>query len=68
MLEPHNLIIGGDLKLYLIFVGGVGGRPRQDQHEGLFLNWIEKHKLVDIEPTKISQTWRNGRERTGCRG
>ena len=30
--------------------------------ESFFAHWIENHHLVDLEPPKLSQTWRNGRK------
>jgi hypothetical protein len=30
--------------------------------EVFFTHWIEENHLIDLEPPKLSQTWRNGRK------
>jgi hypothetical protein len=38
-----------------------GMHPREDKQSGFFLSLLEKARLVDIEPVKLSPTWRNFR-------
>jgi hypothetical protein len=43
-----------------------GRHPRRDPMEGFFIHWIASlasHKIIDMEPPKVTQTWRNG-----CKG
>jgi hypothetical protein len=35
--------------------------PRADKQSNFFLSFLENSRLVDIEPVKLSPTWRNFR-------
>jgi hypothetical protein len=60
LLQAQNVIIGGDLNFTLSLKEVCGRHPRRDPMEGFFIHWIVSHQLVDLEPPKVSQTWRNG--------
>lgn len=54
-------VIEGDVNFTLSLRQVWGSNPREEQQRGLFLSFIEEAKLVDIEPVKLSPTWRNYR-------
>jgi hypothetical protein len=57
-----NVIVGGDNLNFTTSIQEVwGDYPRRDAQEGFVVQWIVKNQLVDLDPTKLSQTWRNGR-------
>jgi hypothetical protein len=64
-VNSGDIILGGDLNFTLSLKKIWGQNPRQDPLEDLFSNWMEKHKLIDLEPKKLSHTWSNGRKGTG---
>jgi hypothetical protein len=53
-------VVGGDFNLTLSLWEVWGSHPRADMKR-LFQDFFEKAKLVDIEPVKLSPTWRNFR-------
>jgi hypothetical protein len=61
ILYLQNFIIGGDLNFTSSIQEVWGAHPRRDAQEFFLVQWIEKNQLVDLEPVKLSQTWRNGR-------
>jgi hypothetical protein len=56
-----NLVIGGDLNFTLSLREVWGSNPREDRKKSFFLSFMEENKLVDLELTKLSPTWRNFR-------
>jgi hypothetical protein len=55
------MVIGGDLNFTLSLREVWGSNPREDRHKGFFLSFLEAESLVDLEPVKLSPTWRNFR-------
>jgi hypothetical protein len=55
------LVVGGDLNLTLSLREVWGAHPRVDRKSVFFQSFFEKANLVDIEPVKLSPTWRNFR-------
>jgi hypothetical protein len=60
LLQAQNIIVGGDINFMFPLKEFWGRHPRRDLLEGFFMHWIESHQIVDLEPQKMSQTWRNG--------
>jgi hypothetical protein len=56
--EPFT-VVGGDLNFTLSSREVWGESSREDQQGGFFQSFLEKLHLVDLEPTKITPTWRN---------
>jgi hypothetical protein len=56
-------VIGGDLNFTLSLREIWGPNPREDRHKGFFLSFLEEESLVNLEPVKLSPTWRNFRTR-----
>jgi hypothetical protein len=38
-----------------------GPRPKEDRQRGFFLSFLESVNLTDVEPVKLTLTWRNFR-------
>jgi len=60
LIQAQNVIIGEDLNFTLSLKEVCGRHPRRDLIEGFFIHWIASHQLVDLEPPKLFQMWRNG--------
>jgi hypothetical protein len=64
------IVIGGDLNFTLSLREVWGPCPREDRQRGFFQDFMESHRLVDVEPAKLAPTWRNlrfGREEVAKR-
>jgi hypothetical protein len=61
ILSLKNLILGGDLNLYFEAEESWGGAPGHDPSGARFKAIFENNSLLDIRPTVLSPTWRNGR-------
>jgi hypothetical protein len=61
-LKSSNVNIGEDLNFTLSLREVWGRHYKRGPLEGFFAHWIENHHLVDLEPPKMSQTWRNRRK------
>jgi hypothetical protein len=61
LLSIPNLVIGGDLILILSAEENWGGSflpgPSEDFFKGLF----DSNHLIDVRPSRLTPTWRNGR-------
>jgi exonuclease III len=60
ILRASNVIIGGDINFTLSLKEFWGKHPRRYMLEVLFSYCISFYQRVDLEPPKLSQTWRNG--------
>jgi endonuclease/exonuclease/phosphatase family metal-dependent hydrolase len=60
-IGPNNLILAGDLN----FSTGVdeiwGEKALIDPHATFFRDLFTNHHLVDVKPSEVVPTWRNGR-------
>ena len=61
MLETRNVILGGDLNLTLLEKENWGSLARQYGLSYFFSRLFESKELVDIQPLKLTPTWRNNR-------
>jgi exonuclease III len=61
ILTLNNLIIAGDFNLLLSPEEAWGGN-QTDTVDGYFSNLFSTNHLIDIKPTKLLPTWRNGRQ------
>jgi hypothetical protein len=60
-LKEDNIIIGGDLNLTLSSGDIWGDRARLDPLSDFFSSLFASAGLIDIAPSQICPTWRNGR-------
>jgi exonuclease III len=61
LLREDNLIVGGDLNFTLSAREVWGNLARIDPLAEYFSNILLNSGLVDVQPTLLSPTWRNGR-------
>ena len=61
MLEPRNMILGGDLNLTLSKKENWGTLVFHDGLSTFFARLFESNELVHIQPLKLTPTWRNNR-------
>jgi hypothetical protein len=52
-------VVGGYLNFSLLLRDVWGDNPKEDHLRGFFLSFLEDLHLVDMEPIKLSPTWRN---------
>jgi hypothetical protein len=52
-------VVEGDPNFSLSLWEAYGVHPRADKQSGFFLSLLENSRLVDIEPMKLSPTWKN---------
>jgi hypothetical protein len=52
-------VIGGDLNFTLSLREVWGPSPKEDRQRGFFLSFLESVNLLDVEPVRLSPTWRN---------
>jgi hypothetical protein len=63
-IEREGIIVGGDLNFTLSTREVWGIHARSDPLSDFFTSHIQSSGLVDVQPTKLTPTWRNGRART----
>jgi hypothetical protein len=63
VLEAPNIILGGDLNFTISMHEVWRPHPRQDSQESFFVNWIEKNKLIDLEPLETFPNLSKGEKR-----
>jgi hypothetical protein len=56
VVEDSNVILGGDLNFTLSIHEVWGAHPWKYAHGFFFTHWLIVNHLVDLEPTKLSQT------------
>jgi hypothetical protein len=61
LLKEPRLIIGGDLNFTLSSREIWGSLARADPLSDYFLNLLQDSGLVDLAPSHLTPTWRNGR-------
>ena len=61
MLELKNMILGGDLNLTLSEKEKWGYLAHHDGLGSFFVALFESKELVDLQPLKLTPTWRNNR-------
>jgi hypothetical protein len=61
LLEEQGLIVGGDLNFTLSSWEVWGSSARVDPLADFFSNMLHSTGLVDMQPSHLSPTWRNGR-------
>ena len=61
MIEARNVILGGDLNLTLFEKENSGKLARWDNLSPFFATLFESKELVDVQPLKLTPTWRNNR-------
>ena len=61
LMETRNVIIEGDLNLTLSKKENWGILSRKDGMSSYFANLFESKELVDIQPLKLTPTWRNNK-------
>jgi hypothetical protein len=64
LLREEGIIVGGDLNFTLSAREVWGDLARSDPLADYFSSLILSSGLVDIQPTKMAPTWRNGRAGT----
>ena len=62
-LESRNVILGGDLNLTISEEENWGNSSHGDGLSSFFANLFETKELVNIQPLKLTLTWRNNRSR-----
>ena len=60
-MEPKNVILGGYLNITLSEKENWGATIRQDSLSSFFDALFESKELVDLQPLKLTPTWRNNR-------
>jgi len=63
ILSIPNLILVGDLNIILAEEEVWGGSGNIKNMDDFFKTLFQMNNLVDIKPTKLKPTWRNGRSR-----
>jgi hypothetical protein len=63
VLSLPNLILAGDLNIILAEEEAWGGSGNIMNMDDYFKTLFQSNNLVDIKPTKLTPTWRNGRSR-----
>lgn len=58
-MQLENLIIGGDLNLFLGQTESWGQRAQANSLTGFFEGLLDDHNLLNIDSARIMQTWRN---------
>jgi hypothetical protein len=61
LLSEEGIIVGGDLNFTLSTREVWGDSARNDPLTDFFTSLIQSSGLVDVQPTKLAPTWRNGR-------
>jgi hypothetical protein len=61
LLQTEDLILGGDLKIFLGSMESWGQRARPDALSEYFRHKLGEPRLLDITPILLKQTWRNKR-------
>jgi hypothetical protein len=61
ILSLKNLIIGGDLNIILAADEAWGGSYLPNSSEDFYKALFAQHNLIDVRPSRLSPTWRNGR-------
>jgi hypothetical protein len=64
LLREEGIIVGGDLNFTLSSREVWGDLAKSDPLADYFTSLIQSSGLVDIIPSKMAPTWRNGREGT----
>jgi hypothetical protein len=64
ILSLKNLIIGGDLNILLAADEAWGGAILPNSSTDFYKALFAQHNLIDVRPTRLSPTWRNGRSGT----
>lgn len=61
ILQPDNIILGGDLNFSLGLSESWGHHAQVDPLLVFFENLLDLHNLIDIPSAKLVPTWRNRR-------
>jgi hypothetical protein len=61
ILSLPNLIVGGDLNIFLAVDESWGGSHLPDPTGAHYKELFAINNLIDIRPTRLTPTWRNGR-------
>jgi hypothetical protein len=61
LLSYKNMIIAGDLNITISSDEVWGGSSQAGSLDGFFKDLFQSKNLIDIQPTKLVPTWRNGR-------
>jgi hypothetical protein len=61
LLAEQGLIVGGDLNFTLSTREVWGSSARADPLADFFVNMLQDTGLVDLAPSHLTPTWRNGR-------
>jgi endonuclease/exonuclease/phosphatase family metal-dependent hydrolase len=61
LLAQENLILVGDLNFTTSIDEVWGVEARSDPLAGFFRDLFQKNHLVDVQPSELVPTWRNGR-------
>lgn len=56
-MNQENIIISGDLNLYLGLVKSQGSQGQSDHLMVFFKNLLDSHNLLNIDLAKIKLTW-----------
>jgi endonuclease/exonuclease/phosphatase family metal-dependent hydrolase len=61
ILSLPNLILGGDLNIFLSADETWGGSYLSGPTEAYYKELFASNNLIDVRPTRLTPTWRNGR-------